>query len=75
MTDDHGAVLSQYIQESNSLKDIDLSWNYLTHFGYVLIVNACVENRKLLSINLSHNSLIQDDNTTVSNEKKGTPLL
>ena len=68
---DHGSVLAEYITENGALQDIDLSWNYLSHWGYVLIVNACVANRKLLAINLSHNSLIQDDNTRTNNT---TPL-
>ena len=54
---------------------MDISWNYLTHLGYVMVVQACVENKNLISLNLSHNSLIQGDNTKLSNDVNATPLV
>ena len=38
MTEGHGPVLKDYIENSSSLENLDISWNYLTHLGYVMIV-------------------------------------
>ena len=74
MTDGHGLILKDYIEKSKSLENLDISWNCLTHLGYILIVKACVKNENLVSINLSHNYLIQNDNTKLSNDVNATPL-
>ena len=74
MTDGHGLILNDYIEKSKSLENLDISWNCLTHLGYILIVKACVKNENLVSINLSHNYLIQNDNTKLSNDVNATPL-
>ena len=75
MKEGHSSVLKEYIEKSKSLENLDISWNYLTHLGYIGIVQACVDNKNLISLNLSHNSLIQSDNTKLGNETDTTPLV
>ena len=75
MTEVHSSTLKEYIENSTSLENLDISWNQLSHLGYLIVLKACMEYGGLISLNLSHNSLIQGDNTKLSNEVNAVPLV
>ena len=47
--------LANIIREDHFLRNIDISWNEMTYFQYVPILEAFAENNILEEINLSHN--------------------
>ena len=52
--------LVEYLGETTSLKELDLSWNSMSQQAYIAILKCVVENSNMLTLNLSHNVLIHD---------------
>jgi Ran GTPase-activating protein (RanGAP) involved in mRNA processing and transport len=52
------AKLAEMMEESDRLRELDLSWNIMRPKSYARLLTALGENRKLTSVNLSYNTLI-----------------
>lgn len=53
------AQFCNIIKEDHFLRNIDISWNELTYFQYMPILEAFAENNLLEEVNLSHNQLFE----------------
>lgn len=50
--------LADLIEDSDRLKELDLSWNIMRPKSYARLLTALSDNRYLTSVNLSYNTLI-----------------
>jgi hypothetical protein len=50
--------LADMIEDSDRLKELDLSWNIMRPRSYAKLLTALSKNRQLTYINLSYNTLI-----------------
>ena len=51
--------LAELVSDSNSLRELDISWNMLKPSSYTNLLKSLGENRLLLSLNLSWNALVE----------------
>ena len=74
----------QYLRESESLRELDLSWSKLPPVSWRKFLAAIKDNRTLVSLNISHNKILEDQpkvfkkkqNKTIEaeeEEKNGSP--
>jgi hypothetical protein len=61
--------LAELIEESDRLRELDLSWNVMRPKSYARLLTGLAENRYLTSVNLSYNTLVD---APEEEKKKGT---
>ncbi len=49
-----------FVQESESLKDLDLSWSSVRPVQMLKLLKVIEQNRTLANLSLSHNLLLED---------------
>jgi Ran GTPase-activating protein (RanGAP) involved in mRNA processing and transport len=57
MGDIGGIALGGSLQSNESLKELNLSWNQIRNRGMNAIFQGCKDNSNLLSLNVSHNGI------------------
>lgn len=63
--------LVEYLGTADAaLREVDLSWNYMSQHAYIEILKVIVANNNLLMLNLSRNQLIIDPKTFTTDEGK-----
>ena len=50
--------LATLVEQSRTLRELDISWNLLKPQSYINLIRSLGENRMLLSLNLSWNSIV-----------------
>ena len=61
------------MQESRHLRELDISWNLLKPQSYINLINSLGENRMLLSLNLSFNSIFESKEIFPEQPAQGSP--
>ena len=64
--------LAQLVEESKHLRELDVSWNLLKPQSYINLINSLGENRQLLSLNLSWNTIVES-REIFPEEAQGSP--
>ena len=63
--------LVEYLKGADpALREVDLSWNYMSQHAYIEILGVIAANNNLLMLNLSRNQLIIDPKTFATDEGK-----
>ena len=52
--------MTQYLRESDSLRELDLSWSKLPPSSWRKFLAVIKTNRTLTSLNISHNKILED---------------
>lgn len=63
--------LGKIIAESNSMRDLDISWNMLKPQSYNYLIRSLGENRTLLTLNLSWNRIVDSTEIAVAETPRG----
>ena len=53
-------LVCQYLRESPTLKELDLSWSIIKPCTWMPLMEAVSENRQLSSLSLGFNQLLED---------------
>jgi len=57
MPDNSLKDIAVWLENSNKLKELDLSWNKQKPFRYLPLIEALAKNRSLMTVNLSWNGI------------------
>lgn len=63
--------LGKILAESNSMRDLDISWNMLKPQSYNYLISSLGENRTLLTLNLSWNRIVDSTEISVAGTPRG----
>lgn len=63
-------LVIQYLQESQNIKELDLSWNIVKPTSWLKFLDVMSENRQLVCLTLAFNKFLEDQNYKVSMEDR-----
>lgn len=63
-------LVVQYLRESESLKELDLSWSIVKPSFWMSLLEVVQTNRQLSSLTLSFNQLLEDQNLHLTAEAR-----
>ena len=65
-------LLIQYVEQSDYLKELDLSWSIIQQPYWVKFLDVIKENRNLVSLTLAFNQILEDQNRGYTLEYRHT---